>query len=199
MDDLGVTSGDLFVALILLVSGLFGMMRGLVREVLSIVTWVGAIVVTVYGYFDVQVMMRRVFDNPVVADVSTGIGLFILTFLLITTIAGFLTDQVEESAASPLDKMGGFGFGLGRGVLIISIGYLVFTGVVAVDKHPDWLVRARSLPYIVQSADYIKSLTEGSLPYGQVFEEETMQNLSNDVHEGTDPVDIQNGSVFEAN
>ena len=45
-----ITLLDIFLLAVMLISGLLAMIRGFMREILSIAAWVGAAVVTLYAY-----------------------------------------------------------------------------------------------------------------------------------------------------
>ena len=63
-----ITLLDVILLLVMLISGLLAMIRGFMREVLSIAAWIIAALVTLYGYPKVLPMAKQYFANDLVAN-----------------------------------------------------------------------------------------------------------------------------------
>ena len=97
MDGLPLNLADISVALILLVSALLAFVRGFFREVMAIAAWVGAFFVALYGFTHVQPYARDLIPIETVADLATGVGLFVVAVVIFSTISHALARGVKDS------------------------------------------------------------------------------------------------------
>jgi membrane protein required for colicin V production len=73
-----VNAVDLSVLGVIALSAIFAFARGFVRETLSIVAWVGAALITLYGFNYVDGLVARFVSTPLLADLVAGAGLFVV-------------------------------------------------------------------------------------------------------------------------
>src|SRR3974390_2020848 len=128
-----ITILDLILLGVMLISGLLAMVRGFMREILSITAWVLAAGATLYSYAKLLPLAKQYFNNDIVAAVAVVGGVFLLTLLIVSVITIRISDMVLDSRVGALDRTLGFLFGLGRGLLIVVIAYAFFDWVV---PHP---------------------------------------------------------------
>src|SRR5256886_656814 len=124
MQDFPINPADLTVAILIVVSGLFAMARGFVREVLSLASWVGAALVTLWGFGLARPYVRTLIDHTLLADVVTGVALFIVSLILFSMIGGGIASLVRGTGLNALDRTLGFVFGLFRGALLVAVLWL---------------------------------------------------------------------------
>ncbi|HTQ32644.1 MAG TPA: CvpA family protein [Stellaceae bacterium] len=148
---------DIGVIAIIGLSAVFAFARGFVREALSIVAWVGAAFITLYGFNTVYAMVDPMLHNPLLSQLIAGFGLFIVSLIVLTILTGIVARTVRSSGLSPIDRTLGFVFGLARGAFIVSLAYLLVETVQPNDR-PAWLREAKSTPYLQQGADMLRGL-----------------------------------------
>ena len=149
---------DIAVIGVLIISGLMAFSRGLVREVLSIGAWVGAAVVTIYAFPHLRVYARGYVKNELLADIATGVAIFVVTLFVCTAVSHMLARNVRSSGFGALDRSLGFLFGLARGAVLVCLAYLLFLWIVPKpEDQPDAIKQAKSLPLIDAGATLIQS------------------------------------------
>ncbi|HMG49245.1 MAG TPA: CvpA family protein [Inquilinus sp.] len=158
LDSLPIAAGDIAILIILAISAFLALARGFVAEVLSIAGWVGAALVTLWTYGDAKPYLRQYIQMQLLADILTGVGIFIVALVVFSTISHMLAKVVKGSALSAVDRSLGFLFGLLRGAVLVCLGYLLLTWVFPETKRPPWLENARMLPWVQAGSDYLKSL-----------------------------------------
>jgi len=148
---------DLVVLALLLVSGLLGVMRGLVREVLGVAAWVAAgFVAGPYGAFPaVAPWVRRRFSDPGIADMAAFGGVFLLTLILLWLVVRTLSNAVRGSALGGLDRALGLVFGVGRGAALLVVAYILLGIGLVAEQWPAPVLEARSLPAIHHGAEWL--------------------------------------------
>ena len=176
MDNLPINAFDLIVLLILLLSAGLAFARGFVREVLAIVSWIGAALVTRFAVPHVSPIARDVFDNPTVtdflrgfgygaehrdliADVAGGVVVFVAAMIGFSILSTIIARTVQGSALSAVDRSLGLVFGLLRGGLVICLVYLLLVWLIPDRRDlPVWIEEARSRPLVERGAELLLGL-----------------------------------------
>jgi membrane protein required for colicin V production len=152
-----VNSFDLAVLGVIALSGIFAFARGFVREALSIIAWVGAALITLYGFNHVYAIVVRFVTTPLLADLAAGAGLFVVSLIVLTILTGYLARFVHSSALSPIDRTLGLIFGLARGAFLVSLAYLMLDISLPQNDRPGWIKQAKSEPFLAQGAELLRS------------------------------------------
>lgn len=149
---------DFILFAIMLASGLLAMMRGLTREVLSLVAW-GLSAVAAYlaikqpqliEFFKTNVPYL---DKDILAQIAAGASAFLIVLIVVSVISVKISDYVVDSAAGAFDRTLGFIFGVGRGFVFAAIAYLFYGWLLPYDKQDDWVRNAYSLPMIKSAGE----------------------------------------------
>lgn len=150
---------DIVVIVVVLLSGLFALLRGFVKEVLGVAGWVGAAFATLYLFHVVTPWSRKFIAIPWMADAAAGITIFVVSLVILSTISHAIARRVQQSNFSALDKSLGLVFGLLRGAVVVCLGYLALGwGVASPDQYPSWVKSARTRPLVEQGARLIEQL-----------------------------------------
>src|SRR5881392_1115635 len=154
---------DIAVIAVIVLSAIFAFARGFVREALSIVAWVGAAAITVYGFVPVLGIVEPLVKNPLLSQLIAGFGLFVGSLVVLTIITSFLARMVRASALSPIDRTVGFVFGLARGAFLVCLAYLLLDMSVQPNDRPPWIRDAKSTSYLHEGADVLKGFLPESI------------------------------------
>ena len=158
MPSMPITLLDIILLLVMLVSGLLAMIRGFMREILSIGSWGVAALVTLYSYPRVLPLAKQYFaSNSVAAAVSAG-GIFLGTLLIVSIITARLSDMVLDSRVGALDRTLGFLFGLARGLVIVVVAFLFFAWLVPDRSQPEWVRSAKSKLVLQNTGQWLMSM-----------------------------------------
>lgn len=167
---------DAVVVAIMALSSLIAFFRGLVREVLSLVAWIGAGIVTFYYFPSVIVIMQGYFKSDVMAVGASTVGLYIVALMGFAILNMLILKTIRRSGESDmLDNMLGLIFGAARGVFIISLGFFLITTVIPEDEYPDWIAQAASLPYAQEGAKLLARLAPDSLQNISSLQKEALE------------------------
>lgn len=154
---------DLFIIGLLGLSALVGLVRGLVREVLSLVSWGLAIWVGITFSGTLEGYLESSIPSPT-ARIAAAFGILFILTLLITGMIGFLlTRMLESTGLSGIDRFAGLLFGLARGVLIIAV--LVFLARSTPLPKEAWWRDSQLMPMFQSIALWLESqLPPGFVP-----------------------------------
>src|SRR5207253_4208547 len=139
-----VTILDLVLLAVMLVSGLLAMVRGFMREVLSIAAWGAAALVTLYSFSKLLPTAKTYFNNDTIAAAVVVAGTFIGTLIIVSVITVRISDMILDSRIGALDRTLGFLFGLARGLLIVVVAFESYIWLVPEKQRPDWVQQAMS-------------------------------------------------------
>ena len=153
-----ITLLDIILIGVMLVSALLAMIRGFMREILSIAAWVIAAVATLYAYAKFLPLAKSYFNNDVVAAAVLVGGTFLGTLLIVSIITVRFSDMVLDSRVGALDRTLGFLFGLARGLIIVVVAFLFFAWLVPPRTQPSWVANAKSKVVLQSTGDWLMSM-----------------------------------------
>jgi membrane protein required for colicin V production len=132
-----VTLFDYLLLFVLISSIVISTLRGLVREVLSLASWIAAFVVAnAYG-----ATLAQWLPEAVPGEMVRLIAAFVILFIGVRILMGLLMVLVEAlikaSGLTVVDRGLGSLFGLARGLLIVLTAVLL-CGMTAIPQQPFW-------------------------------------------------------------
>ena len=153
-----ITLLDIIVLAVMLLSGLLAMIRGFMREILSIAAWGAAALTTLYAYQKLVPTAKTYIANDTAATLAVVAGVFIVTLILVSIVTVRISDMILDSRIGALDRTLGFLFGLARGLLIMVVAFLFFAWLVPDKQQPEWVRNAKSRTVLQGTGDWLMSL-----------------------------------------
>ena len=144
-----MTAFDYVVLIILLASIVISVLRGLVKEVLSLLGWLVAFVVANRHGADMADALPAIVPAGTTRLVCGFAILFIGTLLLCSLVSLAIGHIIRASGLQIVDRGLGGLFGLGRGVLIVMT-VAILAGMTDLPRRPVW--RDALLSEVVESA-----------------------------------------------
>ncbi len=158
MNGLPLTAFDLVVLVVLLLSAVVSLARGAVREILGLLSWVGAFAAAYYGFAEVRPIIKEAVANDLATDLLTAALVFLVPFIVLRLLASVVSRRVETSGAGLLDRLMGLAFGLLRGAFLVTAGYLTAAILLEAGSMPSWVVKGYTYPYVEQGARWLGEL-----------------------------------------
>src|SRR5262244_106352 len=153
-----ITILDVILLSVMLISALLAMIRGFMREILSIAAWIIAAGATLYAYAKLLPYAKSYFNNDIIAAGAVIGGTFLLTLIVVSIITVRFSDMVLDSRIGALDRTLGFLFGLGRGLIIVVVAFLFFVWLVPPRTQPKWVADAKSKMVLQSTGDWLMSM-----------------------------------------
>jgi membrane protein required for colicin V production len=142
MSGLQLTLFDIIALVVVGLSALAATMRGAVREILGLASWVGAAVVAFLALPFTSPLVRPVVASDGLADGVAAVSVFLVALVAFKMLSRMMVRAVEGSAVGPLDKLLGFAFGAARGVFVVCAAYLAGTYLIRPELQPEWVRNA---------------------------------------------------------
>jgi membrane protein required for colicin V production len=153
-----ITWLDFLLLGVMLISGLLAMIRGFMREVLSIAAWAAAAVATILLYSRLLPVAKANISNDMLATGAVVGGVFLITLLLVSIITVRISDMILDSRIGALDRTLGFLFGLARGLVIVVVAFLFFSWLVPGNKQPEGVRNAKSRVVLENTGEWLQAL-----------------------------------------
>lgn len=136
----------------LLVSGLLGVWRGVVREVMSVLAWVIGVVLA--GRFAADLALWL----PLRGDLLPHAVAWVLLLLGVLIAAGLLARLLKQllsvAGLGLADRLLGGVFGLVRGTMVLMLLVLVI-GLTSFKKYPIW-TSSQVVPWVQLLLEFVK-------------------------------------------
>ncbi len=127
---------DYLIIAIAIISAGTGLIRGFVKEVLSLVSWGIAIWVAYTFHAQVAALLVEYIATPSIRKFAAFLGLFVVTLIIGALINHFISKLVQKTGLSGTDRTLGFVFGLLRAVAIVIL--LILLGRATVMPADPW-------------------------------------------------------------
>ncbi|MCS0589867.1 CvpA family protein [Massilia norwichensis] len=132
-----MTIFDYIVLFILVSSVVISTMRGLVKEILSLVGWIAAFVVANAFGAKLAPMLPSVVPGESLRLIVAFIALFLGVRVLMGLLALAIGALIEATGLSLADRGLGGLFGLGRGIVIVLAG-VILCGMTSIPQQAFW-------------------------------------------------------------
>ena len=153
-----ITWLDFLLLGVMLVSGLLAMIRGFMREILSITAWAAAAIATLLLYNKLLPIAKANISSDIIATIAVIAGVFLVTLLVVSIITVRISDMILDSRIGALDRTLGFLFGLARGLIIVVVAFLFFAWLVPANKQPDGVRNAKSRVVLENTGEWLQAL-----------------------------------------
>jgi len=141
-----MTVFDYAVLTIIGISVLIGLLRGAVREVLSLGGWVAAFICANQFAEPFAGLLARAITNAGARTVIAYAVLFVGTLLIVSVLKFVLHEVIVAIGLGGIDRVIGFAIGLVRGVVIVFVIVMV-GGMTALPQEPFWRGAVTAKPF----------------------------------------------------
>jgi membrane protein required for colicin V production len=147
---------DVFILLIVLGSTLIGVLRGFVREAVSVAFWILAIWLSWKLGPAVEPHLGGLLADPTVAPWAGRLVILVLV-LLLGWIVGMLLGYLTRSLGlGPMDRILGLLFGVVRGIVLV--GLLIIGGELLHMNTEEWWRQSKLVPYGESVGDWLRAM-----------------------------------------
>lgn len=161
----GLNNLDVIILIVIGISALIALSRGLVKEVLSIVGWVLATMSIIYLLPVLMPFAKEYISSGILAGVVTALVILILFFIAWILLTDKLIGKIRTSKLNGLDRMLGLFFGIVRACLLIVLFYILVSWMIPADKQSEVLTESK----------YFRIAGSFAKPLEELIPEETLQ------------------------
>jgi len=143
-----VTPFDLAILATILLSTLFAFIRGVVRELIALVSWVVGFVGALAFAPTVGGWIPEIPGYPAVRYLIAFAVILIAALVIGAIIAAPLARMIRAAGLGFVDRFLGSIFGVARGLLVI-LGFVLVAGLTALPRADWWQNSALAPPFVV--------------------------------------------------
>ncbi len=172
---------DVIILIIVGISALIALSRGLVKEVLSIIGWVLGTVAIIYLLPVLTPFAKLYIESGWLAGVVTSLFILILFLVFWILTTGKIVGKIRSSKLSNVDRILGLFFGIARAFLLIILFYILVSWVIPVDKQSD----------VLRESKYFQIAGSFAQPIEDLIPESTLQLIREKTKQAGEKVDAE--------
>ena len=147
---------DLIIIAIIVISALISLVRGFVKESISLASWVVAGFIALRYFAALADVLEPYIESPTIRS-GTGFAILFVCGLIVGAIINFMAGQlVSKTGLSGTDKSLGVVFGAARGIIIV-IMLVLLAGLTPAPSNPLWK-ESTLIEYFASMASWIKDI-----------------------------------------
>jgi len=163
MSGLNFTWVDFVIIGLVLFSTLISIVRGFVREALSLASWILAFWVAITFSGMIAGLLENYISNPQLRTGVAFFSLFALTLIIGAMINFLISQVVKRTGLSGTDRMLGMIFGMARGGLIVSL--LLLLGSLSTFPQAPWWQNSATIPAFKPVSTWLKDFFPDNLEF----------------------------------
>lgn len=147
---------DLIIIVIIVISALISLVRGFVKESISLASWVVAGFIALRYFTALADLLEPYIESPTIRS-GTGFAILFVCSLIVGAVINFMASQlVSKTGLSGTDKSLGVVFGAARGIIIV-IMLVLLAGLTPMPSE-SWWKESTMVEYFTSMAGWIKDI-----------------------------------------
>ncbi len=152
---------------VLLISSFISLIRGFVKEALSLAGWILSFWVSMTFAGGLSEMLASSMDNASFRLIVAFVALFVISLIISTAVNFFAVRLVQRTGLSGTDRFLGVIFGFLRGALLVSV-LVLLSGLTSLPREPMWkesalLFRFEAIAVLMQ--DFLPDSVAGNFHF----------------------------------
>ena len=139
-----MTQVDNLILAVIAISSAFGVRRGLIKEIMSLLSWIAALLVSRVYSVSLASILENLIDNPSVRYVIAFSVLFVIIIMLGTLLNHLMSKLLVVTGLKTIDRLLGAVFGVARGTVIVLVFLFVLNVFVS---ESEWWQQSTLIPY----------------------------------------------------
>lgn len=151
---------DLTITGIILFSVILSLLRGFIKEALSVACWIGAFLIAIYGHKWFESFLDQWIHDEQILTIISSVVLFIISLIVLSIITYFISELLTQNMISGVDRLLGLLFGVIRGALIVVALLFLIEVIFPQIMDQDAWKNSVLVPYFIVFTHYFSDLFE---------------------------------------
>ena len=147
---------DIVIIGLSVLSSLLGLIRGFVKEFLSLTKWLLSAYITYISFEQIKSFLSAYIRDTIIIEFLASGVVFGIIFLILSIIFNFISRIINTKSLRLIDKILGFSFGFLRIILIFSLIFIIYKNIFFDITEPDWISDSFFIEYIDSTSKYIQ-------------------------------------------
>jgi membrane protein required for colicin V production len=123
---------------IVVASSLFGLMRGLIKEALSVANWIIAVLIATTFRDPLAALLVNHIETSSLRHIVAFSSLFFTTLLIGALVNHLVGEVIKMSGLSSVNRILGMAFGFLRGFVVVMALLLLVPPIISIDQDLWW-------------------------------------------------------------
>ncbi len=145
---------DWAILAVVVVSSLISLLRGFVREALSLVSWAVAFFIAVAFHQQMVSVLTPWVDKLYLRDILAYVLLFTTALVLGSLATHLIAEVVKRSGLSGTDRLLGMIFGTTRGMIVVLAVLVLLPSLLTGIENDQWWQRSTLIPEFLLMRDW---------------------------------------------
>jgi len=147
---------DYFFLIVLVSSGVAGLMRGLLREAISLIAWIAGVWLAWTFAGMLEPHLGGALADPAVRPWAARVLIFLAVLLVGMAISAIASHYVRLSIFNSVDRLLGFLFGLVRGIVVLGV-LAILCHAVRLNEE-EWYRHSLLVRYAERSGNVLRAV-----------------------------------------
>jgi len=156
---------DWTIIVIVLISCLISLLRGFVREALSLLSWGAATIIALAFHPRLAIVYEQWIETPSIALLLAFLTLFVGTLLIGTIVTKLLGTIISSAGLGGFDRILGIAFGVARGLLIV-MAIVVMLPMLLPVRQDAWWLQSQLIPHFEVMEGWSRAVFDQLLNWG---------------------------------
>jgi len=139
---------------IVTMSALISLIRGFVKEALSLLSWAMAFFVTVAFHVQAVALLENLVDKVYLREILAYVLLFAATLVLGSLLTHLIAMVVKRTGLSGTDRLLGMIFGTARGLIVVLAGLVILPSLLTGIENDQWWKDSQLIPEFLLMKDW---------------------------------------------
>ena len=139
-----MTQVDNLILAVIAISSAFGVRRGFIKEIMSLLSWIAALLVSRVYTESLAGILGNLIDKPSIRYVIAFSVLFVIIIMLGTLLNHFMSKLLVVTGLKTIDRLLGAVFGIARGTVIVLVVLFILNVFVS---GSEWWQQSTLIPY----------------------------------------------------
>jgi len=149
---------------VILLSAIFAYARGLTRESVTLLVWIGAAMAALKFYPKAVPFIRDFKDLGEWTKWAALAAAFVIALIVLTIVGSFISRIIANSPLRSIDKGLGFLFGAARGLLILAVCWIGYQQLVEPEYSHTAIEASKGGQLVQDSANYLTGWIPTEMP-----------------------------------
>ncbi len=172
---------DIFILVIILISVLISLNRGLVKEVLSIMGLIFAVAAIVFMSPIVKPLLNVYIENETMNLIVSSLVILLGFFIIWIILTSQIINKVRSSKLSTLDRVLGMFFGFLRACILVIFFNILVGYIIAPEEQPEVFKKSKYFQIAGDFAEPIKKMLPDNTKKEKDTKEEKKEEKSDSV------------------
>lgn len=154
---------------IIAASALISLVRGFVREALSLASWAAAFFVAVAFHAPMSAMLESLVEKVYLREILAYVLLFAGTLVVGSLLTYLIAEMVKRTGLSGTDRLLGMMFGTARGLIVVLATVVLLPSLLTGIEQDQWWQDSQLIPEFMMMRHWSEQTFNDLVSWGSSF------------------------------